>query len=146
MNSYLPGLTDEYPAFAGMELVQEWGTCEQALRSLVSAAGWEQLVADLTGTVSYVDFAEPEEPASPETPVAPEAPETPGSSETPGASDGGREPAGDLPAGVTETTVGNLPRTGDPVAWVTLVAGAGATSAGLGALAAVRRRRRAERR
>lgn len=39
MNNYLPGLADEYPAFASMVLVQEWGTCEEALRALVSETG-----------------------------------------------------------------------------------------------------------
>ena len=58
MNSYLPGVTDLYPAFAEMELVQEWGTCEEALRDLVADRDWEARVAELTGTVTYVEHAQ----------------------------------------------------------------------------------------
>ena len=46
-----PSKSDEYPAFANMTLAQEWGTCEEALRELVSTANWEHLVEELTGTV-----------------------------------------------------------------------------------------------
>ena len=58
MNSYLPQLTDEYPMFEGMSLVDEYGTCEQALRAFVADSNWEKDVYALSGTVSYV---QPEE-------------------------------------------------------------------------------------
>lgn len=58
MNSYLPQLTDEYPMFEGMSLVDEYGTCEQALRAFVADPDWEKDVYALSGTVSYV---QPEE-------------------------------------------------------------------------------------
>lgn len=58
MNSYLPQLTDEYPMFEGMKLVDEYGTCEQALRAFVAGDNWEKDVYALSGTVSYV---QPEE-------------------------------------------------------------------------------------
>ena len=58
MNSYLPQLTDEYPMFEGMPLVDEYGTCEQALRAFVAGDNWEDDVYALSGTVSYV---QPEE-------------------------------------------------------------------------------------
>ena len=60
MNSYLPGATDEYPAFATMRLAQEWGSCEQALRALVADASWEQQVDDLTGTITYTERVFPD--------------------------------------------------------------------------------------
>ena len=53
MNSYLPQKTDVYPEFAGMQLVEEWGTCEQALRDFVGSSGWEERVYPLSGTVTY---------------------------------------------------------------------------------------------
>lgn len=55
MNSYLPQLTDVYPAFASLELAEEWGTCEQALRAFVGSSGWEDRIYPLTGTVTYVE-------------------------------------------------------------------------------------------
>lgn len=55
MNSYLPQLTDVYPAFASLELAEEWGTCEQALRAFVGGDGWEDRIYPLTGTVTYAD-------------------------------------------------------------------------------------------
>lgn len=58
MNSYLPQLTDEYPMFKDMTLVDEYGTCEQALRAFVADSNWEKDVYALSGTVSYV---QPEE-------------------------------------------------------------------------------------
>lgn len=60
MNSYLPQKTDEYPQFADMNLVEEWGTCEQALREFVGSNGWENRVYELSGTVSYVGDEEGE--------------------------------------------------------------------------------------
>lgn len=55
MNSYLPQLTDVYPAFASLELAEEWGTCEQALRAFVGSSGWEDRIYPLTGTVTYIE-------------------------------------------------------------------------------------------
>ena len=55
-----PSKSDEYPAFANMTLAQEWGTCEEALRELVSTANWEHLVEELTGTVEYVERQTPQ--------------------------------------------------------------------------------------
>lgn len=73
MNSYLPGLADEYPAFASMVLVQEWGTCEEALRALVSETGREERMRGLTGTVEYVAAGDSEEPSTPASPESPDA-------------------------------------------------------------------------
>ena len=53
MNSYLPQKTNVYPEFAGMQLAEEWGTCEQALRAFVGSDGWEERVYPLSGTVTY---------------------------------------------------------------------------------------------
>lgn len=53
MNSYLPQKTNVYPEFAGMQLAEEWGTCEQALRAFVDSDGWEERVYPLSGTVTY---------------------------------------------------------------------------------------------
>ena len=78
MNSYLPGKSDEYPAFASMTLAQEWDTCEEALRELVSTANWEHLVEELTGTVEYVEATDPSEPGAPDTPGVSESLEVPG--------------------------------------------------------------------
>lgn len=78
MNSYLPGKSDENPAFANMTLAQEWDTCEEALRKLVSTANWEHLVEELTGTVEYVEATDSPEPGVPDTPGASESLEAPG--------------------------------------------------------------------
>ena len=137
MNSYLPGLTDEYPAFADMDLVAEWGTCEEALRALVAADGWEQLVDELTGTVSYADpdtgdpdTGDPDagdpDAGDEDTPLVPLEPAEPVDG-TGGAADGG-------------ATAGDLPRTGDAgTLTVSIVAGLGALCAGAGAGLAWRR-------
>lgn len=42
MNSYLPQLTDEYPMFENMAMVDEYDTCEQALRAFVEGSDWEK--------------------------------------------------------------------------------------------------------
>ena len=55
MNSYLPGLGSEYSAFNAMTLQQEWGTCEQALRSFVGTGDWEARIYELSGTVTYAE-------------------------------------------------------------------------------------------
>lgn len=129
MNSYLPGLTDEYPAFADMGLVAEWGTCEEALRALVAADGREQLVDELTGTVSYADPDTGHPDAGDEdTPLVPLEPAEPVDG-TGGAADDG-------------ATAGDLPRTGDAgTLTVSIVAGLGALCAGAGAGLAWRRPR-----
>lgn len=36
-----------------MQLAEEWGTCEQALRAFVGSDGWEERVYPLSGTVIY---------------------------------------------------------------------------------------------
>ena len=127
MNSYLPGLTDEYPAFADMDLVAEWGTCEEALRALVAADGWEQLVDELTGTVSYADPDTGDPDAGDEdTPLAPLEPAEPVDGAGGAADDG--------------ATAGDLPRTGDAgTLTVSILAGLGALCAGAGAGLAWRR-------
>lgn len=133
MNSYLPGLADEYPAFASMVLVQKWGTCEEALRALVSETGWEERMRGLTGTAEYVAAGDSEEPS---TPASPESPDTSGQS-------AGQGSAGQ---GAADAAGGSLPKTGDPSAWVALIGGAGALAAGSGVVAARRGGRRAGRR
>lgn len=54
LNSYLPGATETYPSFAQAQLVHEYGTCEEALRALISQDGWEQLMTRISGSVTYV--------------------------------------------------------------------------------------------
>ena len=116
MNSYLPGC-EEYPLFATLTSVQDFGTCEQALRGFIGQSGWEGRVYELSGTVSYVedDVTEPgPEPAPNPTP----APKPAGSETVPEAkpSHGGIPATGD-PTGVART-VGLLAMGG-----VSLVAG-----------------------
>lgn len=132
MNSYLPGLTDEYPAFADMDLVAEWGTCEEALRALVAADGWEQLVDELTGTVSYADPDTGDPDAGDEdTPLVPLEPAEPVDGAGGAADDGAADDG---------VTAGDLPRTGDAgTLTVSVLAGLGALCAGAGAGLAWRR-------
>ena len=86
MNSYLPGC-EEYPLFATLAAVQDFGTCEQALRALIGQDGWEDQVYELSGTVSYVEDDGPEPGDSDvedsEKPGESENPENPGESENP---------------------------------------------------------------
>ena len=134
MNSYLPGC-EEYPLFATLIAVQEFGTCEQALRSFVGADGWEGRIYELSGTVSYVEAGgdeEPEVPADPDDPGTPEEPDVP---EAPS------EPA-DEPQGTTEPSDEKIPATGDPASALGLVVLLGSGVASLGAGARLRRRAR----
>ena len=91
MNSYLPQKTDVYPEFADMQLVEEWGTCEQALRDFVGSSGWEERVYPLSGTVTYVEPQPEEQPT-------------------------GEDPADDLAADDDPKPLNTLARTGDPAA------------------------------
>lgn len=52
-NSYIPGLSAEYPELARLVPVQEYGTCEQLLRDFVGTENWESQVYALSGTVTY---------------------------------------------------------------------------------------------
>ena len=106
MNSYLPGC-EEYPLFATLPAVQDFGTCEQALRSFVGSEGWEGRIYELSGTVSYVEGEEPSDPETPETPSKPST-----------------RPSGE-----------KVPATGDPTSVLGLAAllGTGATSLAVGA-------------
>ena len=73
MNSYLPGC-EEYPLFATLTTVQDFGTCEQALRSFIGQSGWESRIYELSGTVTYVEAEDPE-PVDPEPTPSPTDPE-----------------------------------------------------------------------
>lgn len=148
INSYLPGSTDEYPMFGDMELVAEWGTCEEALRNLVSQDGWEQKVADVSGSTEYVETGEDPEPElTPEPEPTPEptpdsepspAPETPA-----GPSTGEGQGQNAAASGANSTAhAASLPQTGDGAAVVGLVFAAGAICSGIGAGMVVRRPRR----
>ena len=95
MNSYLPQKTDVYPEFAGMQLVEEWGTCEQALRDFVGSSGWEARVYPLSGTVTYVEPQPEEQPEEQPT---------------------GEDPADDPAADDDPKPLNTLARTGDPAA------------------------------
>ncbi len=63
MNSYLPGLTTEYPELTRMTPMQEYGTCEQLLRDFVGMADWESQVYALSGTVAYRQPSNDQTPA-----------------------------------------------------------------------------------
>ena len=69
VNSYVPtGASDEYPDLANAAIDKEWGTCENALRTLIAKEGWEDRVTELTGTLSGLSVASEEagEPAQEE--------------------------------------------------------------------------------
>lgn len=134
MNSYLPDCTDEYPMFADMELVQEWGTCEQALRALVSTDGWEQKMEGLVGSVSYLDsIDEPETAPEPEQPAADSV--TEGGQQTTDQ-DQVTDATGEKPATAGDAEA--MPQTGDGAGIIALVAAAGALCTGVGAALVVR--------
>lgn len=124
MNSYLPGC-EEYPLFATLPAVQDFGTCEQALRSFVGSEGWEGRIYELSGTVSYVEGEEPSDPETPETPETPSQPETP---EEPSQPETPSKPS-------TRPSGEKVPATGDPTSVLGLAAllGTGATSLAVGA-------------
>lgn len=144
MNSYLPGC-DDYPLFSTLPYVQEFGTCEQALRSFVGQDGWEGRVYELSDTVTYVGGEEPTTPSTPEgpgTPEAPEAPETPEGPGTPSPSSpqgGTTSPVRPAGQGSDAASGETLPETGElETPSVAGLAGAGAAL--LGAAALLRRR------
>lgn len=99
MNSYLPGC-DDYPLFATLAAVQDFGTCEQALRALIGQDGWEDRVYELSGTVSYVDAEDPEPTPSPTDPEQKPGPANPevGSEERPAAKPATKPSAEPIPA------------------------------------------------
>lgn len=120
MNSYLPSCED-YPLLATLPAVQEFGTCEQALRAFVGEDGWEGRVYELSGTVSYVDAGDDaEDPAEPEAPTDPEQP-----------SDLAEQPS---------DPEQKVPATGDPTSALGLAALLGAGSASVCAAGRLRRR------
>ena len=55
MNSYVAFATDVYPSLANARLLHEYGTCDEALRALIAQPDREKTMADLSGTVTYVD-------------------------------------------------------------------------------------------
>ncbi len=128
MNSYLPGC-EEYPLFATLTAVQDFGTCEEALRSLVGQDSWEERIYELSGTVSYVEAEGPEEPEGP-------GAEEPGPSVDPETSDQGTvpDPSGTTAGSQAEGSAGAIPATGDVtgVVWATglLATGGSALVAG----------------
>ena len=130
MNSYLPGC-EEYPIFATLTAVQDFGTCEQAPRALVGQDGWEGRIYELSGTVSYVEAEEPE-PVDP-TPVDPTPvdPTPADPEEAPVPVEPEAEPDA-KPA--TKPSAERVPATGDPTSALGLAAllGGGVASAGAG--------------
>ena len=137
MNSYLPGC-DEYPLFATLASVQDFGTCEQALRSFIGQDGWEAQVYELSGTVSYIEAEEQEEPE----PADPE--ERPDEKPETGPKD--EEKPEQMPDAkpTTKPSTERIPATGDPASALGLAVllGSGATSVAAG----VRMRRAPSRR
>lgn len=128
MNSYLPGC-DDYPLFATLAAVQDFGTCEQALRALIGQDGWEDRVYELSGTVSYVDAEDPE-PVDPEPTPSPTDPE-----QKPGPANpevGSEERPAAKPA--TKPSAEPIPATGDSgslAGVMALLGGSGLVCAGM---------------
>ena len=155
MNSYLPGC-EEYPLFGTLAAVQDFGTCEQALRALIGQDGWEGRVYELSGTVSYVEDVEPEEPEPTDPEEKPEeGPETKPEDEDkpetrpeekpttkpevepedkPEANPEAKPEEKPATKPATKPSVEEVPATGDPTSALGLVAllGGGATSIGVG--------------
>ena len=52
-NNYIITNTADFPTFANAAKHTEWGTCEAALRTLVSQNDWESKMASLAGTISF---------------------------------------------------------------------------------------------
>ena len=137
MNSYLPGC-DDYPLFATLTAVRDFGTCEQALRALIGQDGWEDQVYELSGTVSYVEHEEPEEPELTDPEEKPgEEPETGLKDEDKPATKPEQE-SGTKPA--TKPSTEEVPATGDPASALGLAA---LLSSGTASVAAGVRMRRA---
>ena len=53
-NNYIITNTTDYPTFANATKHTEWGTCEAALRALIGQNDWENKLASLAGTISFV--------------------------------------------------------------------------------------------
>ena len=70
-NNYIITNTADFPTFANAAKHTEWGTCEAALRTLISQNDWESKMASLAGTIS---FGSAENPAP--TPVPTPSPKT----------------------------------------------------------------------
>lgn len=136
MNSYLPGC-DDYPLLATLTAVQDFGTCEEALRALVGEDGWEARVYELSGTVSYVDgegSGASGEPAEPVVPGEPSDGGTQGQVEQAGQA---TRPAGESGAAGSSRPSGGVPDTGDPSVapgLAALLGAGGVASVGAGAL------------
>lgn len=52
-NNYIITNTTDFPTFANATKHTEWGTCEAALRTLISQNDWESKMASLAGTTSF---------------------------------------------------------------------------------------------
>ncbi len=52
-NNYIITNTADFPTFANAAKHTEWGTCEAALRTLISQNDWESKMASLAGTISF---------------------------------------------------------------------------------------------
>ena len=53
-NGYVASATSIYPSLANAQLLHEYGTCDEALRALISQPDWERTMTELSGTVAYV--------------------------------------------------------------------------------------------
>ena len=53
-NNYIITNTTDYPTFANATKHTEWGACEAALKALIGQNGWENKLASLAGTISFV--------------------------------------------------------------------------------------------
>ena len=129
MNSYLPGC-EEYPLFATLSAVQDFGTCEQALRGFIGQDGWEDQVYELSGTVSYVVEGDQKPEPKPEPEEKPEPKPEP--EEKPE-----QKPAGELDTEPSaEHSVEGIPAAGDPTLVLGLAAllGGGAVCVAAGVL------------
>ena len=77
-NNYIITNTADFPTFANAKKLTEWGTCEAALRALIGQDDWENKMASLAGTISFVSA---ESPAPHPTPT-PEPSPKPGTTTT----------------------------------------------------------------
>ena len=53
-SNYIITNTTDYPTFANATKHTEWGACEAALKALIGQNGWENKLASLAGTISFV--------------------------------------------------------------------------------------------
>lgn len=93
-NNYIITNTADFPTFANAAKHTEWGTCEAALRTLISQNGWESKMASLAGTIS---FGSAENPAPTPVPTPQPSPKTDTTTTT----------------AITKKTTGKLAATGD---------------------------------